>query len=227
MEEKGMEHKSKKVVESDAPRNIRRKPLGKRHENKSKRVGERKREKERLRLDPMGKMGGMRSVGGKRRRRGGEGNGKEDSRGKSKRQEPTYLKKTDEETGGTTKKDLQGRRRANARGQQLTEREFPPLATAGGGRTSCDVTQPMIPQDGNKRQAARKRKEEYRKNRELKAQMKKEKVALKEKKRKELEDTLRKKGERQTKNQPKLLEWFKRKGEGQQKTHTGGKKGVG
>ena len=59
MEEKGIEHKSKKVVENDAPRNIRRKPLGKRHENKSKRVGERKREKERLRLDPMGKMGGI------------------------------------------------------------------------------------------------------------------------------------------------------------------------
>ena len=57
--------------------------------------------------------------------------------------------------------------------------------------------------------------------------MKKEKAALKEKKRKEMEDTLRKKGERQTKNQPKILEWFKRKGEGQQKTHTGGKKGVG
>ena len=103
--------------------------------NKSKRVGERKREKERLRLGPMGKMGGMRSVGGKRRRRGGEGNGKEDSRGKSKRQEPTYLKKTNEETRRTTKKDLQGRRGANARGQQLTEREFPPLATARGRRT--------------------------------------------------------------------------------------------
>ena len=82
----------------------------------------------------------------------------------------------------------------------------------------------LTPQDGNKRQAARKRKEEYRKKRELKAQMKKEKVALKEKKRKEMEDTLRKKGERKTKNQPKILEWFKRKRGGQQKSHTGGKK---
>ena len=54
--------------------------------------------------------------------------------------------------------------------------------------------------------------------------MKKEKVALKEKKRKELEDTLRKKGERLTKNQSKILEWFKRKRGGQQKSHTGGKK---
>ena len=48
-------------------------------------------------------------------------------------------------------------------------------------------------------------------------------MALKEKKRKELEDTLRKKGERLTKNQPKILEWFKRKRGGQQKSHTGGK----
>ena len=47
--------------------------------------------------------------------------------------------KTDEETRRTTKKDLQGRRRANARGQQLTEREFPPQATARGRRTSCDT----------------------------------------------------------------------------------------
>ena len=83
------------------------------------------------------------------------------------------------------------------------------------------------PQDGNKRRAARKRKEEYRKKRELKAKEKKEKVALAEKKRKELEDTLPRKGERRTKNQPKILEWFRKKEGGQQKPPIGGKKGVG
>ena len=62
------------------------------------------------------------------------------------------------------------------------------------------------PQDGNKRQCARKRKEDYRTKRELKAKMRKEKAALKEKKRKEQEDMLRRKGERRTKNQPKMVE---------------------
>ena len=62
------------------------------------------------------------------------------------------------------------------------------------------------PQDGNKRQYARKRKEDYRTKRELKAKMRKEKAALKEKKRKEQEDMLRRKGERRTKNQPKMVE---------------------
>ena len=81
--------------------------------------------------------------------------------------------------------------------------------------------------DGNKRQYARKRKEDYRTKRELKAKMRKEKAALKEKKRKEQEDMLRRKGEKRTKNQPKILEWFRRKDEGQKKTRTGGKQGVG
>ena len=84
-----------------------------------------------------------------------------------------------------------------------------------------------IPHNGNKWQAARIRKEENRSKRELKAKMRKEKATLKEKKRKEQEDTQRKKGERRTKNQPKILEWFGRKEGRQQKTHTGGKKGVG
>ena len=87
--------------------------------------------------------------------------------------------------------------------------------------------QVLICFNGNKRQAARIRKEEYRTKRELKAKMRKEKATLKEKKRKEQEDTLRKKGERRTKNQPKILEWFRRKEGGQRKAHTGGKKGVG
>ena len=72
-----------------------------------------------------------------------------------------------------------------------------------------------------------KRKEDYRTKRELKAKVRKEKAALKEKERKEQEDMLRRKGERRTKNQPKILEWFRRKDGGQQKTRTGGKKGVG
>ena len=84
-----------------------------------------------------------------------------------------------------------------------------------------------ITHNGNKRQAARIRKEENRSKRELKAKMRKEKATLKEKKRKEQEDTQRKKGERRTKNQPKILEWFRRKEGEQRKAHTGGKKGVG
>ena len=111
---------------------------------------------------------------------------------------------------------------SNSEGGKSTP--WPPPGAEGPDVTQLTYTSP---QDGNKRRAARKRKEEYRKKRELKAQMKKEKVALKEKKRKELEDTLRKKGERLTKNQPKILEWFRRKEGGQRKAHTGGKKGVG
>ena len=88
------------------------------------------------------------------------------------------------------------------------------------------LTSPTTP-DGNKRQGARKRKEEQRTKRELKAKLRKEKAALKEKKRKEQEDMLRRKGEKRTKNQPKILAWFRRKDEGQQKTRTGGKQGVG
>ena len=51
------------------------------------------------------------------------------------------------------------------------------------------LTSPVI-HNGNKRQAARIRKEEYRTKRELKAKLRKEKATLKEKKRKEQEDTL-------------------------------------
>ena len=101
---------------------------------------------------------------------------------------------------------------------------WPPPGSEGPHVTK--LTSP-IPHNGNKRQAARIRKEEYRTKRELKAKMRKEKATLKEKKRKEQEDTLRKKGERRTKDQPKLLEWFRRKEGEQRKAHTGGKKGVG
>ena len=64
---------------------------------------------------------------------------------------------------------------------------------------------------GNKRLNAKKRKEEFRRKRELKAKEKKEKAALKEKKRKEREEALRRKGDRRTKNQPKILEWIGRR----------------
>ena len=80
---------------------------------------------------------------------------------------------------------------------------------------------------GNKRLNAKKRKEEFRRKRELKAKEKKEKAALKEKKRKEREEALRRKGDRRTKNQPKILEWIRKKGGGQKKLPTGGRKGVG
>ena len=81
--------------------------------------------------------------------------------------------------------------------------------------------------NGKKRQAARLRKEEYRTKRKLKAKMRKEKAIMKEKKKKEQEETLRKKGERLTKNQPKIVEWFRRDEGGQRKAHAGGKTGVG
>ena len=62
---------------------------------------------------------------------------------------------------------------------------------------------------------------------ENKARIRKEKKALKEKKRKEKEDQLRKKGERLTKNQTKILDWLTTEDRRQQKTHKGGRKGVG
>ena len=88
---------------------------------------------------------------------------------------------------------------------------WPPPGAEGPNVTQLTNTSR---QDGNKRRAGRKRKEEYRNKRELKAKEKKEKVALREKKRKELEDTLRRKGERRTKNQPKILEWIRKTGPG-------------
>ena len=89
-----------------------------------------------------------------------------------------------------------------------------------------EPTSPAV-QNGKKRQAARIRKEEYRTKRELRAKMRKEKATMKKKKKKEQEETIRKKGERLTKNQPKIVEWFRRDDGGQRKAHTGGKKGVG
>ena len=80
---------------------------------------------------------------------------------------------------------------------------------------------------GNKRLNAKTRKEEFRRKRELRAKEKKEKAALKEKNKKEREEALRRKGAKRTKNQPKILEWFKKKGGGQKRHPTGGRKGVG
>ena len=62
---------------------------------------------------------------------------------------------------------------------------------------------------------------------ENKAKIRKEKKALKEKKRKETEDKLRKKGERRTRNQPKIIDWITKEDRRKQKTHKGGRKGVG
>ena len=82
-------------------------------------------------------------------------------------------------------------------------------------------------QSGNTRQKARKRKEDFRLKMELKRKEKKEKAAQKEKNRKEREEAVRRKGEKRTKNQPKILDWF-RKQEGEQRRQPmGGRKGVG
>ena len=93
------------------------------------------------------------------------------------------------------------------------------------GEEGTNVTKSQ--QSGSIRQRARKRKEEFRRKRELKAKEKKEKAAQKEKNRKEREEAVRRKGAKRTKNQPKILEWFKKQ-EGEQTRHPmGGRKGVG
>jgi len=82
-------------------------------------------------------------------------------------------------------------------------------------------------QEVNGRKNARKRKEEYRKRAELRKKEKKEKAAEKEKKRKERIETMRKKGEGKTRNQPKISAWL-RMGNGGKRGHPiGGKTGVG
>ena len=99
------------------------------------------------------------------------------------------------------------------------------MATAKGGRTSSEKANESNPTRWQ--QEARCQKKEGRPQDEEGAKIRKEKAALKEMKRKGQEDMLRRKGEKRTKNQPKILEWFRRKDEGQQKTRTGGKQGVG
>ena len=81
-------------------------------------------------------------------------------------------------------------------------------------------------QNGKKRRAARLRKEENMTKREQKAKVRKEKATIRAKKKKEQEDILRKKGERLTRNQPKIVEWFK-EGLGSRKAPAGGNSGVG
>ena len=71
------------------------------------------------------------------------------------------------------------------------------------------------------------KKEENQAKREQKAKARKEKQATKAKKAKEREESLRKKGERLTKNQPKMVGWFRKEGLGSRKTPAGGKTGVG
>ena len=61
----------------------------------------------------------------------------------------------------------------------------------------------------------------------MKAKMRKEKAAMRKKKKKEQEETMRKKGEKRTRNQPKIVKWLEKHDGGQRKTHPGGKKGVG
>ena len=71
------------------------------------------------------------------------------------------------------------------------------------------------------------RQEENRIKREQRAKVRKEKETMRAKKKKEREEILRKKGERLTRNQPKIVEWFRRDEGGQRKAHAGGKTGVG
>ena len=82
-------------------------------------------------------------------------------------------------------------------------------------------------QSGNTRQKARIRKEDFRRKMELKRKEKKEKAAQKEKKKKEREEAVRRKGEKRTKNQPKILDWFSKKEGEQRRQPMGGRKGVG
>ena len=78
-----------------------------------------------------------------------------------------------------------------------------------------------------KRRAARLRKEENMTKREQTAKVRKEKATIRAKKKKEQEDILRKKGERLTRNQPKIVEWFSKEELGSRNAHAGGKTGVG
>ena len=59
------------------------------------------------------------------------------------------------------------------------------------------------------------------------SQDKEGKKGNKKKKRKKQEETLRKKGERLMKNQPKIVEWLRSDDKRQRKTRKGGKKGIG
>ena len=81
--------------------------------------------------------------------------------------------------------------------------------------------------NGKKRQAARLRKEENRTKREQKAKVRKEKAMIRAKKKKEQEEVLRKRGERLTRNQPKIVEWFRKEEPESRNAHAGGKTGVG
>ena len=93
--------------------------------------------------------------------------------------------------------------------------------------------QPEVTGDGKDSQekdtaaARRRRKEENQAKREQKAKARKEKEAEKAKTRKERDERLIKKGERLTKNQPKIEGWFRKEGLGSRKTPAGGKTGVG
>ena len=112
---------------------------------------------------------------------GSEGHGKEDSRGKPKRQEPTYLKKQMRRLGEPRRKICRVEEEQMPEDSNSQKGNSPPWPPPGAEGPNVTQLTNTSPQDGNKRRAARKRKEEYRKKRELKAQMKKEKAALKEK----------------------------------------------
>ena len=101
-----------------------------------------------------------------------------------------------------------------------------------GGKIEAGVERPRkspspAAKTVNKRQEKRTKKEESRTKRELKAKMRKEKATMRKKKKKEQEETMRKKGEKRTRNQPKIVKWLEKHDGGQRKTHPGGKKGVG
>ena len=70
-------------------------------------------------------------------------------------------------------------------------------------------------------------KEEYRQKVELRRKEKKEKAAEREKKKREREEALRGKGEKKTKNQPKISIWFRKKDAERRGQPVGGRQGVG
>ena len=82
-------------------------------------------------------------------------------------------------------------------------------------------------QGANRRKNARRRKEEYRRKAELRKKEKKEKAAEREKKKKERLETLRRRGEGKTRNQPKISIWLRRGNGGKRGQPVGGKTGVG
>ena len=94
-------------------------------------------------------------------------------------------------------------------------------------RPATRTTGDLMGEKNKKQKTKMRKKEEKRTKMEIKAKVRKEKKILRKRKRKEREDQLKKKGERRTKNQPKILKWMTTEDRRRGKTQKGGRKGIG